>query len=120
MKQITKKAIKEAPHYMVVIDWKADKRPLYKAFDYKLLDAVDVLAAMDEAETFFTDDVYMIYVLEKTSDTTDMGILYGSVLCSRQVGNYHKADAAHSEGGFWATYNPEWNFDPCCFHGAER
>lgn len=118
--KITKKAIKEAPRYMVVIDWKSGKRPTYKAFDYKLLDAADILTAMDEAETYYTEDVYMIYLLEKTSHTTELGILYGSVLCSRQAGNYHKADSAHSEGGFWATYNPCWNYDPITFHGAER
>lgn len=120
MKIITKKEIKESPKYMVVIDWKAGKAPSGECFGYKMLDSSDILTAMEKAEAYFTEDTYMIYLLEKTEDTTELGILYSAVLASRTKGDFHRANYAHREQGFWATYNPNWVHAAISYHGMER
>ena len=120
MKKITKKSIKEAPKYMVAIDWCAGKAPNNECFGYRMLNADNIFDAMDQAESYFTDDVYMTFLLEKTEDQADLGILYGAVMASRAKGNFHRADRAHSESGFWATYNPNWNYGECNYYGTER
>lgn len=121
MMNITKKAIREAPKYMLVIDYKNGKASDYGCFDYKLLAAKDILTVMGEAESYFDETVYMTYILEKTEGLTDFGILYGSVLTSRTKGSYHKANEAHDESEFWATYNPTWaDGYSITYHSMER
>ena len=121
MAKITKNDINGAPKYMLVIDYKNDKTSDYGCFDYKLLAAKDILTAMDEAESYFDETVYMTYILEKTEGLTDLGILYGSVLTSRTKGSYHRANEAHDEFEFWATHNPTWaDGYSITYHGMER
>ena len=117
MKRITKKAIKEAPKYMLFIDWKTEHRPTYKAFDYILMNSKNLIEAMNEAEAHIDETVYLVKVLEKTEEVDELGIIYSAVLANRKNG-WHTNDLDHSEGKFEAAYNPNWSFDPCTFHSA--
>lgn len=122
MAKITKKAIKEAPKYMVVIDWKALCR---EPFHYELLKAETVYEAMNEAESFMDETVYLIKLLEKTDRIDEeegaensLGIIYNAVLTNRHNG-WHVNDYAHSERKFEAAYNPNWSFSPISFYRGE-
>lgn len=124
--KITKKAIKEAPEFMLVIDWKAEKRKeMLDPFTYKLLNATNVFEAMDEAEQVIDDTVYLVKLLQKTGKIDNeeqpeesLGIIYSAVLCNRTNG-WHTNNYAHGEGRFEATYNPTWNYSPITFYRGE-
>ena len=124
--KITKKAIKEAPEYILVIDWKAEKRKPYSdPFTYKLLSAKNIFEAMNEAEKKIDDTVYLVKLLQKTSKIDNeeqpdesLGIIYSAVLCNRKNG-WHTNDYDHGEGRFEATYNPTWNYSPITFYRGE-
>lgn len=124
--KITKKAIKKAPEYMLVIDWKAEKREQMLApFTYKLMNAADVFEAMNEAERHIDDTVYLVKLLKKTGKIDNeekpeeaLGIIYSAVLCNRKNG-WHTNDYDHSEGRFEATYNPTWIYSPITFYRGE-
>ena len=126
MAKITKKAIKEAPKFMVVVDWKMEKREAScEPFHYELLKAETVYEAMNEAESFMNETVYLIKLLEKTDriDEEDgaensLGIIYSAVLTNRHNG-WHVNDHAHSEGKFEAAYNPNWSISPISFYRGE-
>ena len=109
MKKLTKKMISEAPKYIVVID-RAD----YTGFDKMPLNAKNLLDAMSEAETYHTEQAYMIQLLEK--DGTEPlgdgfeGITYKGILASRTKGNFHKQDNAHCETeNLRMVYTPYWS-----------
>lgn len=124
--KITKKAIKEAPEFMMVIDWKAEKRDaMGEPFTYKMMKAADVFEAMNEAERHIDDTVYLIKILKKTGALDNdgkpeecLGIIYSAVLCNRKNG-WHTNDHKHSEGRFEATYNPTWLYSPITFYRGE-
>ena len=125
--KITKKAIKEAPRYMLVIDWKAEKRQAmpYEPFHYELLNASSIFEAMNEAEAKLDDTVYLMKLLENTGDIdreegeeNTAGIIYHAVMTNRHNG-WHCNDYSHGEGRFEATYNPLWNFSPITFYKGE-
>jgi len=124
--KITKKAIKEAPEYMLVIDWKAEKRTeMNDPFTYKLLNATNVFEAMNEAEKEIDETVYLVKLLQKTGEIdkedgeeATLGIIYSAVLCNRTNG-WHTNDYDHGEGRFEATYNPNWSWLPISFYRGE-
>lgn len=118
MKQITKKAIKEAPEFMIVVDNKAE----YKGnapFDYEMMEAKTVIEAMTEAEDYIDNATYLVKILQKTGevDPEGLGIIYSAILCNRTNG-WHTNDTKHSETEFEATYNPNWSFDPISYYCA--
>lgn len=109
MKKITKKMISEAPKYMIAID-----RTDYSGFDKMPLTATNLMDAMSEAESYHTDKVYMIHLLEKGGVMAlgegFEGIAYNGILASRTKGNFHKQDNAHCETeNFRMVYTPYWN-----------
>lgn len=108
---ITKKQIKEAPRYMIAIDYKADERPSWvSTWEWELLGADNLLDAMRETEMFFTDKIYMIHVLEKTGKLCRGrdAVEYMAILAIRsEYGNFHLHDDAHGESeNFRAGYDP--------------
>ena len=125
--KITKKAIKEAAEFILVIDWKAEKREsMSEPFTYLLLDAKTIPEAMNEAEKRIDDTVYLVKLLQKTGELEDeeieagysLGIIYKAILANRKYG-WHTNDYSHSEGRFEVTYNPNWSFDPITFYRGE-
>ena len=108
MKQLTKKAIANAPKYMVAIDWKAAYR---NTIDFQPIEASDILEAMKIAEKFFNENVYLLAIMEKTGEVHENEFLvYEDKLTSRNLGNWHPSDAEHSECPFNAVYHVENNF----------
>lgn len=92
--------------YIVVIDWNAKTG---KIFDHIELDAKYILDAMNEAENYINEDVYMIFIAEKTGKMTKVDdckeVLYKEILANRKNG-WHTCDEKHSEHAtIWkATY----------------
>ena len=103
MKKLTKKAIKEAANYMVMIDWKAN---VNACLDTEILEAETLTEAMDEATERFTENVYMLAIMEKTGETADDNCLtYREVLRSRSAGSWKtiKRDGL-KQGSTWGRY----------------
>lgn len=93
-KKAIKEAIKNAPRYIVYIDYKAGSE---KSIEYKALNANDIISAMDEAEALKTSDVYLMRIAENTGDVTEENTLtYIDKLCTRSYNWYHN-DSAHGE-----------------------
>lgn len=109
MKKITKKAIKEAPAYIITIDYTVDTK---KGLERKTLAATNLVEAMAEAETFFSEEVYLIDLAEKTGDIdADVnGLIYKDILTSRRRRNWHITDKQHSESPASTAYNLEFGF----------
>ena len=125
--KITKKAIKEAAEFILVIDWKAEKRDALSApFTYLLMDAKTIPEAMSEAEKHIDDTVYLVKLLEKTGELDSeeienggsLGIIYKAILANRKNG-WHCNDYDHCEGRFEVAYNPTWRYDPITFYRGE-
>lgn len=125
--KITKKAIKEAPEYMVMIDWKAEKRNdhPYEPFGYKLLNAANIFEAMEEAEDLIDETVYLVKLLQKTGEidmengeNDSLGIIYKAVMVNRTNG-WHTNSYKHGEGRTETTYNPNWGISPISFYKGE-
>lgn len=120
--KITKKAIKEAPEYIIRLDPKAGgtSKPkangFYKIIGvelyYKALTAQTLLEAMQEAENYFYDTTYLIDIAVKTGDfdPDNEGIIYKDVLTTRGNKNWHICDKAHCEIAYYTAYNPEFIF----------
>ena len=101
MKKLTKKAIKEAANYLVMIDNKNNPR-LYT----DVLEAKTLIEAMDEATGYFNADTYLLAILEKTEETFDNeGIIYREILQSRTEGRWATMTACNRiEGSTWVRY----------------
>ena len=102
MKKITKKLIKEAATYMVMIDNKNNPH-LYT----DVLEAKTLIEAMDEATGYFNADTYLLAILEKTGETTDDkdGMTYREILQSRTEGRWATMTACNRiEGSIWGRY----------------
>lgn len=113
---MTKKAIKAAPQYMVVIDYTASYKPL--TIEGKLLKAETLIDAMTEATKLFIEgQVWCLSLFEKTSKVDEIagtGILYKEILYSD-----HKEQWRPMRNGevifYWA-YNPELDYTVCIKH----
>lgn len=81
--------------YVAIIDYKA--RP---DFGHIPLTASNLLDAMDEAETLFSEDVYLVDIAEKSGKGQKVGTWtetpYKDILRSRGCG-WHRCDHGHSE-----------------------
>ena len=106
MKKLTKKAIKEAANYMVMIDWTASVNAVLCTL---VLEAETLTEAMDEATERFTENVYMLAIMEKTGETTTdnecNGLIYKEILRSRTAGSWKtiKQDGL-KQGSTWGRY----------------
>lgn len=108
MKKLTKKAIAAAPKYMVSIDWKASYR---NTIDRQMLNANNIFEAMKEAESLYSENAYLIRILEKTEEVQENEFLvYADRMTSRSRGNWHLTDAEHHEHRFPALYHVEHGF----------
>lgn len=107
MKKLTKKAIANAPKYMISIDYRACYKPM--TIDYRMIEAENILDAMRIADKFFDKEtVYLMTIMEKTGEVQDNEFLvYEDKLTSRNRGNWHLTDAEHSEQPFTKTYHVE-------------
>lgn len=118
--KITKKAIKEAPKYIMCLDPKACGADNVAGFDkalgaelyYRTMAATNMLDAMTEAESYFNDTTYLITIAGKTERVSDEaeGIIYKEILTTRSGHNWHRCDSAHSETPFEIAYNLEYKF----------
>lgn len=120
--KLTKKAIKEAPEYIIMLDPKAcgasekSKNGFYKRLGcelyFKALSANTIIEAMKEAESYFDDTTYLITLSEKTGevDTESESIIYKDILTTRANSNWHICDREHSERPCFTNYNPEFKF----------
>lgn len=83
--------------YIAVIDWNARTG---KMFDHIELNAKNIVDAMNEAENYINEDVYMIFIAEKTGKVTKVDdckeVLYKEILANRKNG-WHACDEKHSE-----------------------
>lgn len=102
MKKITKKLIKEAATYMVLID-----KVNAAGFETEVLEAQTLLEAMDAANEYFNAATYLLAILEKTGETTDDkdGMTYREIMRSRTEGRWAtmKTDG-YTEGSLWGRY----------------
>ena len=107
MKKLTKKAIKAAPQYVMIIDWMVEYK---NGFTKTTLEADNLLDAMTEAEQYKDENVYLIKIAEKTAETydNDTAIVYDDILTTRSYG-WHRSDAQHSECAHRVAYYPEWD-----------
>ncbi len=115
--KMTKKAMKEAPRYIMTLDPKTRCTPnadgFYKSlgaeYYYKALTAENLLDAMTEADSHFDDTTYIITIAEKTGtyDIETKSIIYKEILSSRSEGNWHRCDSAHHETPFAIAYDSE-------------
>lgn len=103
MKKLTKKAIKEAVRYMVMIDWHTAYR---NTLDTEVLEAESLIEAMDEASEMFNDNVYMLAILEKTDEVVEgNGLVYQEIMRSRTADRWNTIKAeGYTEGSTWARY----------------
>lgn len=91
--------------YITCLDYKASYAPL--TLDYKVLNAANILDAMNEAEQYLDKEkVYLITVMERKSSKPAAGWMRGTkvgtyrdVLTNRGYG-WHSTDEAHSEQAF--------------------
>lgn len=102
MKKITKKLIKEAARYMVVID-----KLTAPGFDTEVLKAENIIEAMDEATERFNAATYMLAIVEKTGEATDdnTGMTYREIMRSRTEGRWATMkQEGCTEGATWGRY----------------
>ena len=101
MKKLTKKFIKEAAPYMVVID-----KINSPGFETEVLEAKTLLEAMDEASEYFESNTYLLAIVEKTEETHDFnGLIYHEILESRTEGRWATLTSkGYTEGAKWVRY----------------
>ena len=101
MKKLTKKAIKEAANYMVMID-----KLNAPGFETEVLEADNLLDAMDEASEYFNAATYLLAILEKTGETVeDNGLTYREIMRSRTENRWATIKSeGYTEGSTWGRY----------------
>lgn len=115
--KITKKAINEAPKYIIMLDPLAcganNTDGFYRfGFDlyFKTLTANTVIEAMAEAERYFNETTLAITIAEKTgeinSDTE--GIVYKDILTTRGGKLWQICDDEHFELPYYTSYNLQY------------
>lgn len=95
--------------YIVVIDWKAKTG---KTFDHIKLTAKNIVDAMNEAESYVNQDVYMVFIAEKISKVAKVGnvkeVTYKEILANRGYG-WHACDEKHCERpSVWKATFAKW------------
>lgn len=88
--------------YIVAIDYRASYKPM--TTDYKVLEAENLLDAMNEAESYLDKEkVYLLNIMQATKAPRKVKGMpffkagsYTDILINRGYG-WHNADAAHSE-----------------------
>ena len=89
MYKITKKAISEAPEFILGIDWKADYKPM--TIDLQPVEARDFEEAMKEAEKALAaniDKVWCIGLFRKTAKVEDDSMVYRDSFTLWERGGY--------------------------------
>lgn len=117
MKKITKKEIKEAPKYMLFFDFKASAP---ESMTQEMLTADNLIEAMDEAAGQWSEEVYLMKILEKTDELASgedegLGIIYTDKITSRQPHNWHPSNLKNSESTWRYAYNPQWSVFPITY-----
>lgn len=83
--------------YMAIIDSKAETG---KIFGYVELKAKNIIEAMNEAEGYINENVYMIFIAQKTSKVLKVAggkeVVFKNILANRKNG-WHVCDDKHSE-----------------------
>lgn len=98
--------------FTVMIDYKAG---IKNGFDYVQLEAKNLIDAIAEADSLWTDSIYLMKIMQKVSkiETALFGQVkyetYKAVLCRRSYG-WHLCNAVNSEQATvvykkWLTYN---------------
>ena len=107
--KLTKKMIKEAKEYIVMIDEKASYETGLK---FKTLEAKNILEAMAEAESLFDERTYLIRIAEKTEtvDESANGIIYKEILSTRSGYNWNTTDERRGETANNIAHNIEFDF----------
>lgn len=81
-----------APKYVLIIDFKADAPT---GFKYEDLKANDLYEAIEEADSYFDDDIYLLKICEKYGKTvkgeyTGQKVTnYSAILCKRSASGWH-------------------------------
>ena len=86
------------PKYVLYIDFKASGR---KPLSYRDLKAKDLYEAIEEADTYFGEDIYLLKICEKYGRTRREGARftnYKAILCKRSVSGWHLNNADNGEG----------------------
>ncbi len=108
-KKAIREAVKNAPRFILYIDYKAASD---KSIEYKALSAKDVISAMDEAEQYKNSEVYFMSIAESTDNVTENEeLIYVDKLCTRSTseGWYH-SDKTHGENVCSYTYGLEFKY----------
>lgn len=97
--KITKKTIKEQPDFMVIIDRASEFTNPQYPIEIKPLNALTIIEAMNEAEKYIDDTIYLINIAEKTNEVIENKIVYRDILTHRSRG-WHICDEKHCETPF--------------------
>lgn len=85
-----------APKYILLVDFKSSPR-----LEYKDLYAKDLYDAIEEADTYFGEDIYLLKICEKYSKTVrNEGAKttnYRAILCKRSVSGWHINNSENGE-----------------------
>jgi len=90
-----------APKYVLVIDYKVSNEHL--GYDYYDLEAKDLYEAIEESDTHWFDDVYLMRICEKVGkikkgDVTGEKVTeHKAILCKRSVSGWHINNEENSE-----------------------
>ena len=116
----TKKAINEAPKYIIMLDPEEcganNADGFYKTLGaelyYKTLTANNIIEAMTEAESYFNETTYLINIAEKTGEVISEleSIVYKDVLTTRNGSNWHICDYRHCEVPHNTAYNLQYKY----------
>lgn len=87
-----------------------------KAYEYKAMTANNITDAIIEAGYQFTNEMYLIRIMQKVGKTTtEKGIkreIYKAILCERASKRWHKNNNANGEREHnvarYTGYNTEW------------
>lgn len=100
--------------YTLCIDYKAGTK---KGLDYSSLEAANVLDAMSEADRRWTEDVYMMQIMQKAGKTERKNgwrIEEYSAILARRSYSWHLNDKEHHEAPHSVRHyiprNPAWHW----------
>ena len=87
-----------APKYALYIDYKATT---VQPFSFRDMKAKDLYEAIEEAEKYFDEGIYLLKICEKYSKTVrNVGAKttdYSAILCKRSVSGWHINNSEYSE-----------------------
>lgn len=99
--------------YVLYIDYLATAA---KSYEYKAMTANNITDAIIEADAQFTDEMYLIRIMQKVGKTTTEKSVkrerYEAILCERGSRRWHKNNEENSENEHkvsrYTGYNSEW------------